>query len=359
MEFKKPADFTLKLSDVLSKSKMDHIKSANKLVFQMAGDTGGINGQETQEAIAYQMEKQISQAHKKDEPAFFYNLGDVVYYNGMTNHYEEQFYDPYKYYPTYIFAIPGNHDCDTSVRKGNEPDTEESMLGFMTNFCDKTPGYGPYSSYRKTMNEPWPYWVLDAPFVTIVGLFSNVDGSLDNDSNTEQLDWLIEQLKNAPKDKCLVVTIHHPPFSLDSVHGGYPVILDNLDKAFKKANRQPDAIFSGHVHNFQRFTRTVNGNKIPYIISGAAGYVNKPTSMHRLQRDTNGDFIIVPFQTLRNDLVLNCYNQVNPGFLKITVDGQFITGEYYVLNFDGSKPPSTPDDTFKFNWKNNRGIPIE
>ena len=338
---------------------MDHIKSANKLVFQMAGDTGGINGQETQEAIAYQMEKQISQAHKKDEPAFFYNLGDVVYYNGMTNHYEEQFYDPYKYYPTYIFAIPGNHDCDTSVRKGNEPDTEESMLGFMTNFCDKTPGYGPYSSYRKTMNEPWPYWVLDAPFVTIVGLFSNVDGSLDNDSNTEQLDWLIEQLKNAPKDKCLVVTIHHPPFSLDSVHGGYPVILDNLDKAFKKANRQPDAIFSGHVHNFQRFTRTVNGNKIPYIISGAAGYVNKPTSMHRLQRDTNGDFIIVPFQTLRNDLVLNCYNQVNPGFLKITVDGQFITGEYYVLNFDGSKPPSTPDDTFKFNWKNNRGIPIE
>ncbi len=137
----------------------------------------------------------------------------------------------------------------------------------MTNFCDSTPSYSPFSSYRKTINQPWPYWVLNTPYATIIGLFSNVDGSLDANGSTEQLDWFIAQLKNAAKDKCLIVTIHHPCFSLDTSHGGYPLILQDMDNAFKKANRYPDATFSGHVHNYQRFTRTIKGKKIPYIVA--------------------------------------------------------------------------------------------
>jgi hypothetical protein len=358
-KFKKPDDFVLGLDAVLSKSAMDKITKAKQLIFHMVGDTGGINGQETQEAVAYQMQKQIDQADDANKAAFFYNLGDVVYYNGISHHYEEQFYDPYKEYPTYIFAIPGNHDCDTKTRTGNEPDNEESMEGFMTNFCDKTPSYGPFSSYRKTVNQPWPYWVLDTPYATIIGLFSNVDGSLDAEGVTEQADWLLTQLKAAAKDKCLIVTVHHPCYSLDTSHGGYPLILADLDAAFKKANRLPDAVFSGHVHNYQRFTRTVRGKKIPYVVAGAGGYVNKPGSIHRLQKTDNGDFIKVPFHTKHKDVVLNYYNQSNPGFLKITIDRQFIHGAYHIINFDGSKPPATPDDEFKFDWKENKTIALE
>ena len=358
-KFKKPDHFVRRLDEVLSKQAMNSIAKAKQLVFHMVGDTGGINGQETQEAISHQMEKQYSPVQNDpNNPAFYYNLGDVVYYNGISTHYEEQFYDPYKQYPSYIFAIPGNHDCDTQTRKNDEPDTELSLEGFMINFCDQTPRYGPYSSYRKTLNQPWPYWVLDAPFATIIGLFSNVDGSLDAHGSTEQADWLVKQLKSAAKDKCLILTVHHPCFSLDTSHGGYPLILTDLDNAFKKANRFPDAVFSGHVHNYQRFTRTVKNRKIPYIVAGAGGYVNKPGSMHRLQRDNNGDFIKVPFPTLHKDLSLIYYNQVSPGFLKIAVDKQFIHGTYHTVNFDGSKPPTVPDDEFKFDWKQNKVVAL-
>jgi Calcineurin-like phosphoesterase len=45
-------------------------------------------------------------------PAFFYHLGDVVYYDGEHASYYQQFYDTYLHYPAPIFAIPGNHDFD-------------------------------------------------------------------------------------------------------------------------------------------------------------------------------------------------------------------------------------------------------
>jgi len=355
-KFQQPDNFVLQLEDVLSKPVMDKIRQHNQLVFHLIGDSGGVNGTETQEAIAYQMEKQIQQSEDKGKPAFLYHVGDVVYYNGMTEHYEEQFYDPYKFYPTYIFAIPGNHDCDTKVNKDDEPDGEVSLEGFMTNFCDKTPSYGPYSSYRKTINQPWPYWVLDTPYAIFIGLFSNVDGSLDKDGEKEQYNWFVQQLKHASKSKCLVVSVHHPPFSLDSVHGGYPEILDAIDKASKEADRNPDAVFSGHVHNYQRFTRKIKEKQYPFIVTGAGGYVNKPGSMHRMQRDDQNEQIVTPFPTKRKDLVLNYYNQTNPGFLKLTIDKQFIHGAYYVINFDGSMPPASPDDEFKFDWKRNEVV---
>ncbi|HXX01967.1 MAG TPA: hypothetical protein VEJ00_12195, partial [Candidatus Acidoferrales bacterium] len=34
----------------------------------------------------------------------------------------------------------------------------------------------------------------------------------------------------------------------------------------------PDAVLSGHAHLYQRFTRTVNGRAVPYIVSGSGGF---------------------------------------------------------------------------------------
>src|SRR5262245_37801992 len=80
-----------------------------KLVFHSVGDTGGIHGDSSQTAIAEAMEQQLRQADDLGQPAFFYNLGDVVYFNGISRDYKWQFYEPYQYYPGPIFAIPGNH----------------------------------------------------------------------------------------------------------------------------------------------------------------------------------------------------------------------------------------------------------
>ncbi|HYM21362.1 MAG TPA: metallophosphoesterase [Candidatus Kapabacteria bacterium] len=351
--FKKPSDLVFPLSNVVPSSVITKIKQAGKIVFHTVGDTGGINGGEIQTAIADQMEKQVAAAADSDKPAFFYHLGDVIYYNGISTDYGAQFYEPYQYYPSPILAVPGNHDCDNHPGKNDPPDLEPSMTGFMQNFCDSTPSMSSQSSYRKTMNQPWAYWTLDAPLVTIIGLFSNVDGSLDKHGDSTQYNWLVDQLKKADPNKCLLITLHHPSFSLDMPHGGYPMILSTLDKAFKAAKRMPDAVFSGHVHNYQRFTRTVGKKQIPYVIAGAGGYAHQLRAMHRLQHDPKtNDAIVVPFQTAHKDVILSEYNQDAPGFLRITIDGQFLFGEYFVNSFDTMTPPANSYDVFKLDWKN-------
>jgi len=350
-QFIKPASLSLDLSSVITPAKMNQILAAKKMCFHAVGDTGGINGTETQDAIAKQMEEQVVQS-TGSIPAFLYHLGDVVYYNGVSTQYSPQFYEPYQTYPNPILAIPGNHDCDTQTLKGDPADNEVSLFGFMTNFCDPSPHYGPFSSYRMTMNQPWPYWVLNTPYATLIGLFSNVDGSFDavSDKARTQFSWLVAQLKSAPTNKCLILSAHHPCFSLDTTHGGYPIILSDLDEAFKKSGRKPDLVLSGHVHNYQRFTRTLSKTHIPYVIAGAGGFANQQRGLHKIQKDPKGNLIKTPFQTTVKGLVLEAYNQESPGFLNIEVDPQFIIGEYYINNFTGAQPAATPADRWKYDW---------
>ncbi len=198
----------------------DTIRATGRIVFHTVGDTGGVFGTEVKEAISAQMEAQVTAVDEASNPAFFYHLGDVIYFNGQSSHYNAKFYEPYQYYQPHIFAIPGNHDGDTSVRPGDEPDPESTLTGFMTNFCDIQPHQ--VTNWRTSMTQPYVYWTLDAPFVTIIGLYSNVDGTLDGRGMNEQKQWLQDQLQAAAPDKCLVVAVHHPPYSLDRPHGGAP-----------------------------------------------------------------------------------------------------------------------------------------
>src|SRR5712692_10197449 len=102
----------------------DEAKAAEKdglLVFHSVGDTGVIHGDDVEKAISDAMDSQISAATaaSKHVPAFYYNLGDVVYFNGQSTLYGVQFYEPYQQYHASIFAIAGNHDGDTHTRPGD------------------------------------------------------------------------------------------------------------------------------------------------------------------------------------------------------------------------------------------------
>jgi len=167
--------------------------AAGKLVFHCVGDTGGIHGTATEEAIAVGMEQQITQAAAGDAASFYYNLGDVIYFNGQSTLYKTEFYEPYQYYPKLIFAIPGNHDGDTFVEKGDAPDGEPSLYGFMENFCAQQAVT--VTPYRMTMTQPYCYWTMDAPCVTIIGLYSNVEGSLDARGRMDQQHYLNTKVK--------------------------------------------------------------------------------------------------------------------------------------------------------------------
>jgi hypothetical protein len=315
------------------------IVQAEAMVFHAVGDTGGIKGTETQEGLAAQMVKQIedsrTQKQPAEEPLFFYHLGDVVYFNGMSVDYPVQFYEPYQNYDAPIVAIPGNHDGDTRTRRGDVPDDETTLFGFMQNFVSPVPQH--IFKYRTTMTQPYVYWTLDTPLVTIVGLYSNVDGELDARGTFEQQSWLTQQIKSAPTDRALIVAVHHAPYSLDSAHGGYADIGVALDRACETNKRYPDLVLSGHVHNYQRFERTVRGKKIPYVIAGAGGYADSERAMHKVAKDpTTGQKISTahPFQTSLRDVTLQKYNDTEPGFLRIKVTKTTIQSEYYTNDFN-------------------------
>lgn len=339
-------NLTLPLEVVLP-SVAEAATQAGVLSFHAVGDTGGEHGTDMQTAIAAAMEAQITGAspNATDTPAFFFHLGDVVYFNGQSTLYPDQFYEPYKFYPRDIFAVPGNHDGDTLVQPGDPIDTEPSLYGFMKNFCDTVPES--LFDYRDTMTQPYAYWTLDAPLVTIVGLYSNVDGTLDGQGTAEQQQWFEQQLLAADSTKCLLVAVHHPPYSLDSDHGGYPTIGTAIDQAIQSVTtagrgRVPDAILSGHVHDYQRFTRTMGNREIPYIIAGAGGYANNVNLLHHLQRKSPATPVPAPLQTTVPGVTLESYDETDTGFLKITVDSESLTVEYFAVAFNPRQAqPST------------------
>src|SRR5947207_2025044 len=186
------APYHLSLSDVLPPEQVASIQAAGRLVFHTAGDTGGIKSPEPQQITIEHMGREFDSPDPHTHPAFFYHLGDIVYYYGEAKQYHSQFYEPAIHYPAPIFAIPGNHDGDVF----NE--TIPSLAAFVENFCAPTPQHNKEAgdALRDTMTQPNVYWTLETPFATFIGLYSNVPegGQLDD----QQIAWFESELAEAP-----------------------------------------------------------------------------------------------------------------------------------------------------------------
>lgn len=324
-----PGDLALRLETILP-GVTEASAAAGGLAFHAVGDTGGIHGNETQNAVAAAMQAQIASASGRDRPRFLFHLGDVVYLNGESSQYVAQFYEPYQFYDAPIFAIPGNHDGEIAVEMRDGRERETSLYGFMQNFCSPQPRR--LFKHRATMTQPHCYWTLEAPYLCIIGLYSNIDGQLDRRGERRQQDWLVERLRAAPRDKWLIVAVHHPGFSLDRTHGGYIEIVSALDAAFAAAARAPDLALSGHVHSYQRFTRDFMGKALPYIVAGAGGFANSSRSLHKLQRELRIDAL--PFQTTLPSVRLEAFDEMNAGFLRLTAGPESLTADYFTVSFD-------------------------
>lgn len=315
----------------------DESEKAGGLAFHALGDTGGIHGNETQNAVAAAMQDQIAQAGWKERPRFLFHLGDIVYLNGESSQYIAQFYEPYQYYDAPIFAIPGNHDGETVGGAGGD-EGEASLFAFMQNFCSSVPKR--LFKHRPTMTQPYCYWRLEAPFVHIIGLYSNIDGQLDRRGEKRQQDWLVEQLMSVPTDKWLVVAAHHPCLSLDETHGGYVDIISAMDAAFLASERVPDLVLAGHVHSYQRFSRDFLGKTLPYIVAGAGGFANSSRSLHKLQKGLVVDRL--PFTTLLPTVRLESCDVMNAGFLRVEASATNLRAEYFSVSFDDPPVRSQP-----------------
>jgi hypothetical protein len=333
------APYHLDLAAVLP-ARTQAIRQAGQIVFHTVGDTGGVSGRGAQENVADHMTRQVETTTLPEQPSFLYLLGDVVYFQGEDTKYHDQFYHPYQDYPAPIFAIPGNHDGKVGG------DTAHSLEAFMKHFCARVP-YHPLEaghSDRPTMTQPNCYWRLEAPFVTVLGLYSNVSGELDNTDAraTAQRDWLTEELCTAPADRCLLVAVHHPIYSLGS-HGPTRRVAEALDHAIRHSGRVPDAVLSGHDHNYQRFTRKLDGREIPYLVVGAGGMTGYDLSRVHKHRDPG------------EGVKLEHHNHQRPGFLRVTVSEDRLVGEYFTVPGPSRENDGeTRDDHFKLDLKKHR-----
>ncbi len=315
-----PSPYHLSLDQVLPAATMQSIQAAGRLVFHIAGDVGGVKAPQSQEIVAMHMAQDLAATDATARPVFFYCLGDVVYYYGQAGDYYAQYYEPYMHYNVPIFSIPGNHDGDIDPANSSVP----SLTAFVENFCATDPHLSSEAgdSGRDTMTQPNVYWTLETPFATFIGLYTNVPegGWMDNN----QIAWLQSELSAAPQNKALIVSMHHPIYSLDTYHSGSAYMANILDQAIQASGRTPDAVFAGHVHNYQRFTRSFNGRDIPYIVAGAGGYWN----LHYMQK-VNGANIQTPYPVPGEDVTLESDCDNYHGYLLMEVDGQTLKGQYY------------------------------
>jgi hypothetical protein len=300
------------------------IVDATPITFFVLGDSGGVKDPDPQNNVSNAMQAQ-------PRPAFVYHVGDVVYFNGDESDYPSQFYEPYAHLNVPIVGIPGNHDGD------NSDDTSvASLAAFMANLCATaaTLPAGSEEYNRDTETQPNCYWTLRAEAVTIIGLYSNVPsgGVIEPD----QAAWLASELAAAPAGVPLIVALHHPPYSADAHHGGSARMGEVLDTAFQSSGRVPDLVLSGHVHDYQRFTRTMpSGAGLPYVVIGNGGYHN----LHKLAAGAD------PGEQLAADVVFEAGDDANWGFLTLTSDGKTITAEYTSVAKDGTVTPNVDSFT--------------
>jgi hypothetical protein len=245
-----------------------------------------------------------------------------VYFNGQALDYYSQFYQPYEHYTAPILAIPGNHD-------GDPLPPEITLEAFIRNFCQPTPGFHSADARddpRTAMIQPYVYWTLVTPLINIVGVYSNVPEH--GVVHADQQNWINQEFKTLPKNVPLAITMHHPVYSADTHHGGSQAMHDMIAAATRVSGRQPDLVLQGHVHDYQRFTRTVGSVDIPYIVAGGGGYHN----LHPVARP-NGDPLATPTtMTLDGDQVtLEKFVDDRHSFVRLEVSEGQIVGKCYTV----------------------------
>jgi predicted phosphodiesterase len=338
-------DGLMKLADLVGQAEVDAIEQTESIEFLATGDTGkGLNT--AQSDVVDAMARDFQPSAPEKGATFVFHLGDVIYGPNKSSLYSNKFYRPNMawLHPApgiegVILGIPGNHDGEVRDEKDNP-----SLKAFMENFCkEHTDGDGSLAtSFNVKMpNQPGPYWRLSAPFLDLIGLYSNAAedvGTLGADNHdTHQIDWLtnalktIKQSRDQGKRNSLVIATHHPPYNRGlsdsgTGHPGSPEMLAQIDGACKNAGIWPDMFLSGHSHNYQRYMRTMpaaTGNKvIPYLIAGTGGIGSQPVPHNIGNLD--------PTHTVRYTNALGSAGIHNPvyGYLRIHASKKLIQATF-------------------------------
>lgn len=304
------------------------ITDSGTMVLDVMGDTGGVKDAEFQSFVADQM---IAALDKPNPSLFCYHVGDVVYFTGAHDAYYDQFYEPYAHYTPPILSIPGNHDGEV-----DDPTAQTSLDGWVDYFMQAHPDVDPVSkdAPRVQLNLPNPYWTLETPLATFIGMYTNVPegGSIDS----VQQQWLTNEFATAPQDRALILALHHPIYSFDVFHSGSSKMADAMENAIRDTGRVPNMVLTGHVHDYQRIEQKIAPEgPTPFLVVGNGGY-------HNLHKIHSANGTVAPDTGAKliygNDKVW--------GYLKLTIDKNSINGESTEIQRTGTV--KTAVDTFSY-----------
>ncbi len=327
------------LAEILGPAVEKEITANGHIVFHSVGDTGPVKGPESLNGVTERMVADFSDP-APDRPRFFYHLGDVVYNFGEPQYYYEQFYDPFRDYPAPIFAIPGNHDGMVY-----QQDQFQSLQAYLAQFCAASPVHPSEAGglVRTAMTQPGVYFTLEAPFATIIGLYSNVlenpgvissEGGRFPQIGDDQKTFLTSELKRVKNNPgAVLLAMHHPPYSGDSRHGGSPNMLKDIDECIAAAGFAPDAVLSGHAHIYQRFTRATGSRQTPYIVAGSGGH-----ALQKLRPPSSPVRVRTPAPSAAGDVVMEKYLSIY-GYLRITASASTLMMEFHEGDSGAGKSP--------------------
>jgi hypothetical protein len=348
------------------------IQNAGQIVFHAIGDSGASStGKLTNELnVADHLTNDFHTSAAANRPAFLFHLGDIIYSFGESQYYYDQFYEPFRNYPAPIFAVPGNHDSFMipGTTAANAP-----LTTFSRNFCATSPGVTTEagSLHRTAMTQPGVYFALDAPFVRIIGLFSNAleDPGLISSQKGQKTTWpgvpdvqlafLTAQLKNIKAQNftgAVLIAVHHPPFSYAPIgssgagaHVGNTLMLREIDTICQAQGVYPHAFLSGHAHNYQRYTRKLSfagkNYSVPFIVAGDGGFNVKSivyaTGGKTPPPPAPGTQVnhLDPNPVVKaTGLTIDQYNQTNYGYLRIIVNSPQLRIEFHPVSKTGPVP---------------------
>jgi hypothetical protein len=366
------------------------IQKAGQIVFHATGDSGASNvgklGNEL--SVADHLTNDFHTSTGADRPAFLFHLGDIIYNFGESQFYYDQFYEPFRNYAAPIFAVPGNHDSFMipGTTAANAP-----LTTFSRNFCSTSPVVTAEagSLHRTAMTQPGVYFALDAPFVRVIGLFSNSledPGLISSQKNQKttwpgvpdvQLAFLAAQLQNIKVQNyagAVLIAVHHPPFSYSppakaggsgGTHIGNTLMLREIDTVCQAQGVYPHAFLSGHAHNYQRYTRKMTfagkNYSVPFIVAGDGGFNVKSLVYSRggvtpppPAAGAQVSYLDVNPVVKATGLTIDQSNQTNYGYLRIIVNSKQLRIEFHPVSQTGA-PPAV--DTVKVDLASHTVVP--
>lgn len=183
----------------------------------------------------------------REEPDFVAALGDMVFCGSLDSQWREleDVCEPLLQSRVPVFPILGNHEYWVLGRR--------SLARFDARF--------PHLEGRR-------YYARRYGPLELLFLDSN-RRALGLREWSRQAAWLRERLAAADADasvRGVLLFVHHPPFTNSVVVGDSRHVQHDIVPAFAAA-RKTLAIFSGHVHSYERFAR---GGKI-YVVTGGGG----------------------------------------------------------------------------------------